>query len=141
MAVRRPVVSELMTSSRTSSSVVGDWTTWANPGGRPLTCAVGSEPGDNGQFDPGFGFGGGFGAPGGFRRAIDEGTLNAIANATGGKYFPAESAQQLQQVLAGLPTTLITKREVVEVSFGFVGLGAMLAAMSLLLGRAWRPLP
>jgi hypothetical protein len=60
---------------------------------------------------------------------------------TGGVYFPAESAQQLQQVLSGLPTTLITKREVVEVSFGFVGLGAMLAAMSLLLGRAWRPLP
>ena len=60
---------------------------------------------------------------------------------TGGVYFPAESAQQPQQVLAGLPTTLITKHEVVEVSFGFVGLGAMLAAMSLLLGRAWRPLP
>ena len=40
-----------------------------------------------------------------------------------------------------LPTTTITKSEPVEVSAGFVGLGALLAAMALLLGRAWRPLP
>ena len=40
-----------------------------------------------------------------------------------------------------LPTTTITKAEPVEVSAGFVGLGALLAAIALLLGRAWRPLP
>jgi Ca-activated chloride channel family protein len=113
----------------------------ANPGGRPLTCAVGSEPGDNGQFDPGFGFGGGFGAPGGFRRAIDEGTLNAIANATGGKYFPAESAQQLNDVFAQLPTNLIVSHEVVEVSVAFAAIGTVLLALAILLGQRWRPLP
>jgi len=30
---------------------------------------------------------------------------------------------------------------VTEISFGFVGLGALFAALALLLGRAWRPLP
>lgn len=99
---------------------------------------LGNEPG--GAF--GGGFGGGFGAGGsGFRRGIDEDTLRQVAAATGGTYYPAESAAELQKVFEGLPTTLITKHEVVEVSAGFVGLGGLLAALALLLGRAWRPLP
>ncbi|HEV7809679.1 MAG TPA: VWA domain-containing protein, partial [Candidatus Limnocylindrales bacterium] len=97
---------------------------------------LGNEPGGGGL---GGGFGGG--GLGGFRRGIDEDTLRQVADATGGTYYPAESAAELQKVFEGLPTTLITKREVVEVSAGFVGLGGLLAAMALLLGRAWRPLP
>jgi Ca-activated chloride channel family protein len=95
---------------------------------------LGNEPGGGG-----FG-GGGFGG-GGFPRGIDEDTLRQVATLTGGVYFPADSAAQLVQVFAGLPTTLITKHEVVEISFGFVGIGAVLVGISLLLGRAWRPLP
>ena len=102
----------------------------ANPGSRPPVCGaqfVGREPGDNGQsgVDPGFGgFGGGFGGVGGgFRRAIDEVTLNAVADATGGKYYPAESADQLDKVLADLPTNLITSHEVVEISVAFTAIG------------------
>jgi Ca-activated chloride channel family protein len=95
---------------------------------------MGNEPG--GAFGAGGGFGGG-----GFRRGIDEDTLRAVADRTGGTYYPAESADELQNVLEGLPTTLITKHEVVEVSAGFVGLGGILAALAMLLGRAWRPLP
>jgi len=93
--------------------------------------------------EPGGGFGGGFGGGGGggFRRGIDEDTLRQVADVTGGTYYPAENAQQLEQVFAKLPTTLITRHEVVEVSAGFVGLGGLLAAVGLLLGRAWRPLP
>ena len=64
-----------------------------------------------------------------------------MANATGGKYYPAESAGQLEQVFRGLPTTTITKSEPVEVSAGFVGLGTLLAGVALLLARSWRPLP
>ena len=61
---------------------------------------------------------------------------------TGGKYYPAESAEQLESVFQSLPTNLITKHEVVEVSVGFVGLGAAPGGgWPLLLGRAWRPLP
>jgi Ca-activated chloride channel homolog len=96
---------------------------------------IGNEPG-GGNFGGGGGFGGG-----GFPRGIDEDTLRHVAMLTGGVYYPADSAQQLEQVFNDLPTTLITKHELVEVSFGFVGLGAALAAFSLLLGRKWRPLP
>jgi len=98
------------------------------------TCApqfVGREPGG--------GFGGG--APGGFRRGIDEATLQAVAAATGGTYYPAESADQLQQVFAQLPTNLIAKHETIEISVVFVALGALLAAIGLLLDRWWRALP
>ena len=101
---------------------------------------IGREPAGAG----GFGFGGGGfggGGGGGFRRGIDEDTLKAVASLTGGEYYPAESASELEQVFRDLPTTTITKSEPVEVSAGFVGLGALLAAMALLLGRAWRPLP
>ena len=119
----------------------------ANPGGRPPLCGIGSEPGDNGQFDPGgnFGGGGGFGGfggtGGGFRRAIDENTLTAIADATGGKYYPAESAEQLNDVFQKLPTNLIVSHEVVEVSVAFVAIGTVLLALAILLGQRWQPLP
>jgi hypothetical protein len=44
-------------------------------------------------------------------------------------------------VFASLPTSLITKHEVTEVGFVFVALGALLAALAVVLGRLWRPLP
>ena len=82
-----------------------------------------------------------FGGGGGFRRGIDEDTLTQVADATGGKYYPAESADELEQVFASLPTYLITKHEVIEISVAFVGRGRAVRRPALLLGRAWRPLP
>jgi len=38
-------------------------------------------------------------------------------------------------------TSLIMKHEVVELSVGFVGIGALLAVLALLLAQVWRPLP
>jgi Ca-activated chloride channel family protein len=88
------------------------------------------------------GGGGGLGlGPGGFRRGIDEETLKLVADKTGGTYYPAETAAQLQDVFHSLPTYLITKNEVMEVSVGFLALGVLLAAAAVLLGQAWRPLP
>jgi Ca-activated chloride channel homolog len=119
-----------------------------DPGGRNPTCGqqfIGGEPG--GSFDPFGGFGGfgggGGGATGGqgFRGDIDEATLTAIADTTGGKYFPAETAGQLQDVLQNLPTNTIFKHEVTELSVAFVALGAVLATAAILLGQAWRPWP
>ena len=60
---------------------------------------------------------------------------------TGATYYPAESADQLEGVFADLPTNLITKHEVVELSVAFVAIGLLLAGAGMLLGRAWRPLP
>ena len=109
---------------------------------------MGNEPGINDPFGGFGGGGGGFngggangGGLGGFRRGIDEDTLRQIAALTGGTYSPAESAGELNSVLSNLPTTLITKHEPVEVSVAFVALGTFLAGGSLLLARAWRPLP
>jgi Ca-activated chloride channel family protein len=103
---------------------------------------LGREPGQV----PGFGgFGGGgfgtFGNGGGFKRGIDDQALIQIADTTGAEYHTAETAGELQQVFDGLPTNLIMKHEVVELSVVFVGLATVLAGTALLLGRAWRPLP
>ena len=119
----------------------------ANGGALSATCAPqfqGREPGAGGG-GGGFGGGGfGGGGPGGggnFPRGIDEATLKAIADMTGGTYHPASTASELGSVFQNLPTNLILKHEVTEVSFGFVGLGGLLAGLAILLGKAWRPLP
>jgi Ca-activated chloride channel family protein len=117
-----------------------------DPGGRPPRCGaqfVGSEPGDSGQVfnDPGFGGGGFGGSSGGPRRAIDEETLTAVAEATGGEYYLAENAQQLNEVFAELPTDLIVAHEVVEISVAFTAVAVVLVGLAILLGQAWRPLP
>jgi Ca-activated chloride channel homolog len=110
----------------------------ANGGAFSPACAqqfLGREPFIGGQ---GLGPGGG---GGGFRRGIDEQTLTQVADATGGKYYTAESAGDLQSVFESLPTSLITKHEVVEISVAFVAVSAVLAVAAVLLGQLWRPLP
>jgi hypothetical protein len=115
------------------------------PGGRPPTCGaqqIGREPGDSGQsfIDSGLGGGGGGGGGGG-RRAIDEETLMAVAETTGGEYYPAESAEQLVEVFEQLPTDVIMGHEVVEISVAFTAIAVLLVSFAILLGQAWRPLP
>jgi Ca-activated chloride channel family protein len=115
----------------------------ADPAAQDPNCApdlIGREPPLGGGGFGGGGFGGG-GGQGGFRRGIDEDTLKQVADLTGGVYYPAESAQQLEGVFAGLPTNLITKHQVLEVGVGFVAVSALFASLAMLLGRAWRPLP
>ncbi len=85
--------------------------------------------------------GGGGGGGQGFRRAIDEDTLKAVADVTGGTYYPAESADELDTVFQNLPTNLITKHEATELSVVFVMVGGLFIALAILVGQAWRPLP
>jgi Ca-activated chloride channel family protein len=96
----------------------------------------GGDPFGNGQQ---FGNGGQFG--GGFRRGIDEATLKQVANMTGGTYYSATSAGELQDVFQNLPTYLITKHETTEVSVAFTAFGALLAALAIVLSLIWHPLP
>jgi Ca-activated chloride channel family protein len=84
------------------------------------------------------GGGGGFG--GGFRRGIDEETLKQIADMTGGTYYSAESAGELQEVFESLPTYLITRLETTEISVIFAAAGALLAALAVGLSLIWHPL-
>jgi Ca-activated chloride channel family protein len=112
----------------------------ADPNSERPPCGlqfIGNEPNATGF--PGDRGGGGGG--GGFRRAIDEETLIAVAEATGGTYYPAESADELHTVFQNLPTNLITRHEIMEISVAFVALGALLVAAAILLAQAWRPLP
>lgn len=97
--------------------------------------------GANDPFGGGGGFFGGGGGMGGFSRGIDEPTLMAIADLTGGEYYTASSANELNKVFAQLPTHLITKHETTEISVAFTAVGALLAAVAVLLALHWNPLP
>lgn len=109
---------------------------------------LGNEPfggrppfGGDQQFRGGQGFGGfGFNG-GGFNRGIDENTLKRIADMTGGAYYSAESAGELQNVFQNLPTYLIVKHEIVEISVAFAAIGALLAGIAVVLALMWHPLP
>ncbi len=84
---------------------------------------------------------GGMGFGGGFRRGIDEDTLQKIADMTGGEYHSAESADELHEVFQGLPTYLITREETMEISVAFAAIGALLAGLAIVLSQLWHPLP
>jgi len=106
--------------------------------GGVMDCGADLDPFGGGP-PGGFGFGGGGG--GNFRRGIDEETLIQIADMTGGTYYSAESADELQEVFRNLPTYLITSHETTEISVVFVALGALLVALAIALSLIWQPLP
>lgn len=99
---------------------------------------LGNEQFNNGGGGQFFGGGGGFGF-GGFRRGIDEDTLKQIAAATGGTYYSAESAGELEQVFRELPTDLIVKHETTEITAGFAAAGTLLIALAMVLTLLWHP--
>ena len=87
-------------------------------------------------------FGGGFG--GGGRRnflVADEGTLRRVATITGGKYFSAEGADELQDVLADLPGQVQQTKREVEVSVALAGLAVTLVLLSGFAAARWSAFP
>lgn len=122
----------------------------ADRGVRVYTIGFGTANGSipfGGQQPRGDPFGGnggnnqGFGGGGRFRTGIDETTLKKVAEITGGEYYSAMSAGELQSVFQGLPTYLITKHETTEISVLFAAIGALLAALAIVLSLRWHPLP
>ena len=116
-------------------------------GVRVYTIGFGTANG-SGQFGGGGFFGRGNQQPGGgqqfgggFRRGIDETTLKQIAQMTGGTYYAATSAGELLKVFQNLPTHVITKHEVMEISVVFAAIGALLVALAIGLSLRWHPLP
>ncbi|HXF86305.1 MAG TPA: VWA domain-containing protein [Anaerolineales bacterium] len=97
------------------------------------------------QFDN-FDFGGGFGSPFGgggggfFRREIDEVTLRQIADLTGGEYYYATSADELENVFQSIPNYLVYTRETIEVGVFFTAFAALLILIAVILSLLWRPL-
>ena len=91
----------------------------------------------------GFGFGSPFagGGGGGFRRELDEATLKQIADMTGGSYYAATSASELNDVFQNLPTYLVTTRETIEISAYFTTIAALLLIAAMILSFLWHPVP
>lgn len=75
-----------------------------------------------------------FGGGPGMRNFLvaDEATLRQVAETTGGRYFSAAGADQLQDVLRDLPRQVDVQQRDVELSAGLAGLAAL-----LVLGTAW----
>ncbi|GAA0984076.1 VWA domain-containing protein [Acrocarpospora macrocephala] len=101
----------------------------------PMVC-------DSSQFD------GGFGAPGrgGFDRGrgwrtIDEDALRQVADTTGGSYYRAQNADQLQEALGKLPGTFTVVNEHVDVAAWFAGAGGLLIAAAVALSLWWNNRP
>jgi Ca-activated chloride channel homolog len=91
----------------------------------------------------GGGFGGGGFGGGGFGRFLiaDHPTLKEIAARTGGSYYAAKDADQLQEVFSDLPNEVLTQRERREVTWLFAALGALLAAGAVAASMRWSPYP
>jgi Ca-activated chloride channel homolog len=108
----------------------------SNAGIRVFTVVLGT---DNGTIDPGafgFGFGGGGGGggqglSGRFPVRPDPVTLAAIAQATGGKTFRAQSASKVQAIYKQLGASIAHKSSTREVSSWFAGIAALLLLLSL----------
>jgi Ca-activated chloride channel homolog len=111
----------------------------------PFVCSADQLGG--GGFGGG-GFGGprgGFGGGGGARaQDIDEETLTQVATTTGGKYFAAQDAKQLSDVLLHLPNAIVLQRKHVEISVWFALAGALFILVAVSLSQWWNrsgPLP
>jgi Ca-activated chloride channel family protein len=95
------------------------------------------RPQDGGGF--GNFFGGGQ-SGGRIRTGIDEATLKEIAKMSGGEYYSATSADELNTVFRSLPTYLISKHDVIEISVFFVAIGVVLAAAAIAMAMIWHPM-
>jgi Ca-activated chloride channel family protein len=98
----------------------------------PMNC--GGQFQENDQFGGGFGqpFGGG-GGGGGFRREIDEATLTSVAEMTGGTYYAATSAGELDNVFQNLPTYLVMTKEETEIGAFFTAFAVVLMIIAMML--------
>jgi Ca-activated chloride channel family protein len=72
---------------------------------------------------------------------IDDAVLKQVADMTGGKYYSATSATELESVFQSLPTYLIIKHETSEISVLFTAAGGVLALLAIGLSLVWHPLP
>jgi Ca-activated chloride channel family protein len=82
--------------------------------------------------------GGGFGRGGGRSpRIIDEPNLQAIAEATGGQYYKAESADQLKEALGDLPNHVTVVKKHIDIASWFAGAGGLLVVVAIGLSLWW----
>jgi len=68
---------------------------------------------------------------------LDEATLKAIADRTGGQYFNADSAAELQTIYGNLDTRLVVKPEAIEITGLFAGAGLLALVIGSIASMAW----
>jgi Ca-activated chloride channel family protein len=77
---------------------------------------------------------------GSFGNAPDETTLKQIAEITGGKFYAATSALELQAVFQELHSFIAETNKTIEVSVFFAAAGALMAMAAFVLSALWHPL-
>jgi Ca-activated chloride channel family protein len=102
-----------------------------------MVCTADQVSGDS-PFAP---RGGGFGRGGGRNQEIDEDALTQVADVTGGRYFRAEDADELSEVLADLPREFGLHRQDVEITAWFVLAGVLLTFTGAGLALWWNRAP
>lgn len=100
--------------------------------------ANGSAMNCGGMFQGDFFGGGGFGpfnggGGGGFRRGIDEVTLTNVAKLTGGTYYSASSAGELQNAFQNLPAYFSSTRGTMEIGAFFTAFAVLMIVIAMLL--------
>src|SRR5215471_7017266 len=101
----------------------------------PLAC----DPGQFGGFGGGGTFGGGlggYGNAGGLLNA-DYGALRQISRITGGTFYRAQDADQLNSALGKLPASLNIVHKHLDLASWFAGIGGLLIASAVALSLWW----
>jgi Ca-activated chloride channel family protein len=87
---------------------------------------------DNGGFN-----GGGFASGGANPLSADDNTLRLIARTTGGAFYKAENAGELQRAFRNLPASITVIRQSRDIAGWFAGGGGLLIAAALALSLWW----
>ncbi|WP_433043394.1 VWA domain-containing protein [Dactylosporangium sp. CS-033363] len=109
----------------------------------PMVCSSNQIAGDQSWRGGGPGGGGGFGFGGRGRfQDMDEPTLTKVADMTGAKYFKADNAKDLGDVLRDLPSQVTLQHKKTEISVWFALAAALLVVGAVFLAQWWsRPRP
>ena len=81
--------------------------------------------------------GGGGGRGGGNPLIIDEKALQDVAKTTGGEYYRAQNASQLQDALGDLPSHITVAHRNVDLAALFAGIGGLIIAIAVGLSLWW----
>jgi Ca-activated chloride channel family protein len=77
---------------------------------------------------------------GSFGNGPDEATLRQIAEMTGGKFYSASSAPELQTVFQDLHNYVAMSNKTIEVSVFFAAIGVIMVVAAWMLSMLWHPL-
>jgi Ca-activated chloride channel family protein len=101
-----------------------------------LACTSTQFGGYGGGFGGG-GFGGGGGGAGGNPFQADYSALMQISKTTGGTFYRAQDASQLNSALAKLPSAFTIVHKQVDIAALFAALGGLLIAVAVVLSLWW----